>query len=555
MNLPPIYSGKRRRLFAWLLANAAAQAGVLFCNAMLIRYTFDHFIHRSGVDRSAVLWLGLAVALCALAKGWLHGNERIAAEKLGQSYIHNLRMRLFRQVSRMDPRHLQKRRRGAVMLKFIGDLNALRRWVSFGIVRILVSGAVIIATLGIMFMIDWVLSAVTALLIGTGIVMTVRIGESLRSVAKDTRRRRSRLSGNINEKLARMSVVQVFGRREHEIRRVRRQSANLKKALILRAAKIGQIRGVTYGVAALAVAAVLFTGVFQVMIGKTTPGTVAAAMVVIGFLAPALKNLGRVYEYYQDAVVARQKLTRFMKIRTTIKWGSNRPHLQPGPGRLKLEHITVDNVFEDVCVEAQPGQVIAVVGPNGAGKSVLMDLIARLVSPDKGKIYIDGQDIATVNLDSVRRRIGIVSPDLPLLAGSLEMNLGYRRPGSTPSQCEAIRQLCGIDTLIDQLPRGKETRILEGGRNLSLGQRQRILLARALMGQPSILLLDEVDAHLDHHARQVVSEVIRTFNGTVLWVTHRQIPLLGVDAVWRINDGTIKMLDASTVSGLQRAAG
>ncbi len=553
MNLPSIFAGKRRNLFGQLFANALAQAAILYVNAMLIRYAFDHFIARIPVQNQ-MIWFGLAMLLSAFATGWLHRKERITAENLGQSYVHNLRIRLFRHISRMDSRLLQKHRRGSVMLKFVGDLNAVRRWVSFGIVRIVMSGAIILSTLTVLLLIDWTLSMVAAILIASGIFCNIRIGESLRAAAGETRKRRSRLSANINEKLAQMSVVQVFGRRDSEIKRVRRHSVYLRRAMVGRAAKIGSIRGITHCGAALAVTAVLLTGIFQVSSGQTTPGTVAAAMVVIGFLVPALKNLGRVYEYHQDALVARQKLTRFLQIKSRIKLGAKLPQLPAGPGRLTLKNVTVKGVFKNVSAEALPGQVVAVIGPNGAGKSVLIELIARLVSPAKGRVMIDGHNISRFNLKSIRRLIGIVSPDLPLLSGSLEMNLRYRSPKINAEAFQKIKKLCGIDELISQLPRGERTRILEGGRNLSTGQRQRVLLARALMGNPRILLLDEVDAHLDDRARRALNDVIRTFEGTVLWVTHQQEPLVGVDAIWRIEKGNVHIQPIRHLSQRQRAA-
>ena len=555
MELPQIFSGKRKGLFIRLLANAVMQAFILYVNAMLIRYAFDHFIDGRDVTTEHLFWPALAMCTGGLATGWFQMRERVAAEQLGQSYIHSLRMRLFRQVSRMDPRLLQKRRRGAVMLKFVSDLNSLRRWISLGIVRIVMSGTTILSTLIILSLIDWTLSAVTAMLIGLGIFVNIRIGESLQSVVGETRKRRSRLSGNINEKLARMSVVQAFGRREDEIRKVRRQSVLLRRALVDRAAKIGAIRGVTHACAALAVAVVLLIGIFKVSSGATTPGTVAAAMVVVGFLVPALKNLGRVYGYYQDALVSRDKLNQFLKIKPHIKIGTRLPDLTPSRGQLNLENVVVNGVFDNVTIEVSPGKVVAVIGPNGAGKSVLIDLVARLVPPDNGRILIDGQDTSRFSVDSVRRMVGIVSPDLPLLSGSLKKNLSYRSPDSSSTAVERIRKLCGIDELVSQLPRGENTKIREGGRNLSMGQRQRILLARALLGGPRILLLDEIDAHLDDRAKQAVRDVIRTFRGTVLWVTHQQIPLVGVDTIWRIEDNHINAIEIEHLYQRKRASG
>lgn len=539
MELKEILTGKRRTLFVWLLANAFAQSGMLFLNAMLIRYAFDHFLRSRTFSQEHVLIVGVVMAAGALSTGWLQRNERVIAEQLGQSYIHSLRIRLFRHVSRMDQWQLQKKRRGAVMLKFVGDLNSIRRWVSQGLVRIVVCSAIIVGALAILFLIDWILSGVAALIILAGLIANVRIGEALRAAARESRRRRSNLSANINEKISRMSVVQVFGQRRPEIEKVRRQSRYLRKVLIEKAHLIGLMRGITQGGTALAVTVILLIGILKVHTGQTTAGTVAAAMIVIGFLKPTLRQASRIYEYYQDATVSWNKLGHFLKTPTRISLGASLPQLPAGGGSLSLENITVNGILKNVTAAASAGEVIAIVGPNGAGKSVLIDLVARLVRPDKGKILIDGCDISEFSLESVRQAVGIVSPDLPLLAGTLGMNLRYRNPDCTTQDLERIRKLCGIDDLLKDLPQGDRTRIQEGGRNLSAGQRQRILLARALLGAPRILLLDEADAYMDGNARRILNRVIRTFQGTILWVTHRQVPLVGVDAIWRMENGSI----------------
>lgn len=540
MKMPSVLRGVRRRLLWQLAANAVGQSGVLFLNALLIRFAFDRLLDGSSHGRSIVFQVGFAMTAGALLLGWLQRSERIIAEKLGQSYVHSLRMRLFRHVTRMDARLLQKKRRGAVMLKFIGDLNAIRRWVSLGLVRVVVSGSIVVSTLVVLSLIAPALAAAAGLLVVAGILINTRIGESLRGASLESRRRRSRLSANISEKLARMAVVQVFGRTEREIRRVRRQSHQLRKAMVDRAGRIGAIRGVTHGGAALAAAAVLIVGVLQVNEGRTTPGTVAAAMAVLGFLVPALRNLGRVYEYYQEARVSRQKINQFLQTRPRIRRGSGLPDLEPGAGKLIFDGVAVKGVLKDVSATVAPGSVITLTGANGAGKSTLIGLASRLVQADRGRVLIDGQDIAKVNVESVRSAVGVVSPDLPLLAGSLEMNLRYRCPGCKPEELDRIKRLCGIDDVVKQLPRGADTRIQEGGRNLSLGQRQRILLARALVGTPRILLLDEVDAHMDAASREILYQAIRTYPGTVIWVTHRTDTPVQTNADWKLENGRLE---------------
>jgi ATP-binding cassette, subfamily B, bacterial len=540
MNLPTILGGKRRGLFIRLTLNAAAQSAFLLITALLIRYAFDHFLTHPSIQWNHMIVFGSAMVASAVISGWLQRNERVIAEGLGQSYVHSLRRKLFTHVTRMDPQQLQKRRRGAVMLKFIGDLNAIRRWVSMGFVRIVVSGAIVTSTLVVLSQIDWTLSLVAAVIIACGTMANAHVGNALRQAAIDVRKRRSRLSANINEKVSQMVVVQVFGRSDKEISRVRKHSHHLRLALVSRAEKIGLIRGINYAVTAAMTTAVLMTGIVRVNGGHTTTGTIAAAIAVMGFLVPALRNLGRIYEYYQEASVARQKIEGFLRSGKGIKQGIHLPELEPGPGKLVFENVSVQGILDNFSGVVAPGQKIALVGPNGAGKSMLLSLVTRMRKPQSGRILIDGQDISTIQLTSVRESIGMVSPELPLLSGSLDKNVSYRRPDSSPAEIDLLKKACGIDTMENDLPEGRHTRIHERGRNLSAGQRQRIALARALLGSPRILLLDEVDAHLDAEARNLLIKTIQSYPGTVLWVTHLEDPYYdGVDAIWQIEDGKI----------------
>jgi ABC-type multidrug transport system fused ATPase/permease subunit len=178
-------------------------------------------------------------------------------------------------------------------------------------------------------------------------------------------------------------------------------------------------------------------------------------------------------------------------------------------------------------------------GPNGAGKSTLLALVGRMLNPQEGQILIDGQNIAEVSLTSLRRTVGMVSADLPLMRGTLEKNLRYRWPDAPQEEIHRVTVLCGVDEIITALPRGIKTRIQEDGRNLSLGQRQRIKLARALVGNPKILLLDEFDANLDPCMNTLMRHVMSVYEGTVLMVTHRLETAANADVIWHIADGRL----------------
>lgn len=540
MNLPPIIKGARISIFVRLLANGLAQAFVTIATILLIRLAFDHLITTSQAgELNLTLGIGSGLIVTAVCMGWLSRMERVDAERMGQSYIHQVRMTLFKHLSTLAPRALQRRSRGAIVLRFIGDLGALRRWVSLGLVRVSVAGVTMFSALLALSAINWRLSLLVAAVLGLGALYALRLGRYMRETVKESRRRRSYLAANVNEKVATMAVVQVFGQSDREQRRIKRQSCRLRDALVARAGKIGLMRGITQSVTALAGGAALLLGASEVTSGRATPGTVVAAMTIVGLLVPALRDLGRVYEYWQEAGVSSKKLMDFLETPSLVQETPGAPDLKPGPGRLQFDRVSLSTTIRDVSVVAEPGKLIAVTGPNGAGKSTLISLTARLIDPDEGRILLDGQDLAEQSLSSVRRAISMVSPDLPLLRGTIRKNLLYRWPKAPADEINRVKALCAIDEVLAALPKGDQTRVSEEGGNLSLGQRQRIALARALLGNPSVLLLDEADVHLDLEAGIALKRILDEYTGTVLWVTHSPDSVDIADVVWRIENGRL----------------
>lgn len=548
MQLPAIYNKSRSKIFVRLAMNGLAQAAMTVVTMGLVRRAFDGLISSpEGIRADIILQVGLGLGLVALCIGWLRMMERVDAEKLGQSYIHQIRMRLFRHMIRLDSRALQSRSRGAVVLRFIGDLNALKRWVSMGMARIIVAAILTVCALIALAVISSRLAIVLSLVFGLATLYAIRLGRYIREAVKESRRRRAYLAANVNEKVATMQVVQVFGQSNRERRRVNRQSRRLTDAMIDRAKKIGLMRGITQSVLALASGVVLLVGAYEVSNGNITPGTVVAAMTIIGFLSPALRDLSRVYEYYQESRVSKGKLLNFLETRSSVSEQPGAPDLKPDSGRLEYRDVSYGNVLKNISITAQAKEKIVVVGGNGAGKSTLLSLATRLIAPDKGTVLLDGQDIALHSLASVRRAISIVSPDLPLLRGTIKKNLLYRWPDAPENEIGKVWKACGISELLDELPLGERTRVTEEGRSLSLGQRQRIGLARAFLGNPKVVLLDEADAHLDKEASAILDRVLSMYQGTTIWVTHNAERLNNADCIWSIEKGKLTSLTSEHI--------
>ncbi|ARO88789.1 ABC transporter ATP-binding protein [Nitrosospira lacus] len=538
LEIPAILNGYRRTLFVRLIANGFAQAVVAVGTAWLVKEIFDRFLTpEHPILNTDMTWLATGLVATAACIGGLRMMERIDAERMGQSYASEVRIVLYDCLSSLAPHVLQKRSRGGVSLRFVGDMTSLRRWVSLGLARVTVAGISTVMALLALAIMNWQLAVVVAagLSLGTGVAYA--FGKRLRATSRESRRRLSNLAANVNEKVTSIAVVQVFGQIDRERAHIIRQGQHLHDSMIVRARVAGQILGITEFSAAITSATALVTGVFIVAANQGGTGTVIAAMTIVGILMPPLRDLGRIHEYWHGAFVAREKLKEFLDTPSLVTQAANAPDLKPGAGRLEFNSISVAGSLDRVSAVVEPGSVVVLVGPNGAGKSTLLSVAARLIDPDEGTILLDGQDLASHRLDSVRRAIGMAGPDLPLLRGTVDRNLRYRWRDAPVEEIARVRSLCGVDEVLAQLPQGDKTRIAEGGMGLSAGQRQRIALARALLGDPTLLLLDEVDTNLDPRASTVIDRVLAEHRGTVLLVTHHLKHIAAADVIWYLEGG------------------
>ncbi len=547
--LPPILSASRRKLFTRLIANGALQAATIIGSMLLVRHAFNillnaefddpevHMFDNSQVWEVVLFALGLMG--CTGLAAWLRFTEKVDAERLGQEYIHQVRVTVFDRMNSFAPRALNNRSTGTSMLRFVSDLSSIRRWVSLGLARIVVSMIVSIISLSMLAYLDIYLALCAVSILSLGLAWNFRMGPHMHRVITEARRRRGYLAGNINEKIRSYVVIQAFNQRHRERRHFKKQSQRLSKAMIDRASASAGMRLVNEGATALSMAAILSLGSLEVFRNLTTAGDVVAAMAVVGFLSTAFSDFGRVHEYLQSYQVSKTKIITFMATERLRGRSAKLPSLVVSKGEIEIRKIRIRGVLQNISASIPGGAKLAILGDNGAGKSTLLQVIARLVDPDQGKVLIDGQDIRRCNMASVREAIGIVSPDLPLLKGTIGYNLCYRKPDASNEELARIKQLCKIDDLLSILPGGEDFRVKEGGANLSLGQRHKLALARALLGQPAILIVDEIDANLDQQAVKVFEQVLRSFSGTVLMVSRSEKRLVIADYYWQLANGKL----------------
>lgn len=536
---PAILQGARRRYFGVLVIVGLAQTGLAVALLFTVKRVFDALANQNlqtgPLLNASLVLLGLA----ALAPLVQYAHARYA-EQLGQSYVEALRGQLFAHLLSLSPRVLQARHRGGLTLRFIGDMGALRRWISLGLARLIVTGMSASGVLIVLALESFWLAAALAVSLLTGVAGAWWIGRGLHSRTRESRRRTSRLAAFVNERLTGIGSIHAYGQQGRERRRLARQLARVREASVARMAWAGLTRGVAESGALLAYLAVLLVGAMEVMAGKASVGMVVAAMTTVGVLMPQLRSLGRVLEYWHGFQVSARKIDDVFALRGRIRQLPDARRLERPEGVIVLDALSLDGSVKNASVRIPAGARVAVVGDNGSGKSTLLAALVRLVSPAHGHITLDNIDLTQIRLRDLRQQIALVSHDLPLLRGTVDYNLTYgcRRPD--PQWQSQVEQWCGIEAMLAQWPQGRRQRVTEGGGNLSAGQRVRIMLARALLGAPRVILLDEIEGALDAQGQTLFDAMLGAYPGTVVWVSHDARRLEQADLVLRIGaDGSL----------------
>ena len=537
MSLPRILSGRRRMTFAALVANGIGQALIATVTALLVQRGFDSLVTApADLDLATTTLLAGGMLVTILATAWLRWRAVLDGERLGQSYVHAVRMRLFRHITSIGAGGARQMSNGALMLRFVGDLTALRNWVSLGLSRLTVSALATLVALGALAIVEPVIAVTVGIAVAGAAAITFTMGPRLRAKTREARQHRGRIAALINDRIAHIGVVETFGQERREMRRVRRVSRKLRTALIDRARVIGLLRALSEASAGFASLCALLVGALQVSTGQATAGAVVAAMVVAGLLAPRLSDLGRVYEYWNGAAIAREKQLQVLRLQPagrSLAWKGREP-MPPAVERIELRNVSLGPVFADVDLAIQAAERVAIIGPNGAGKSTLLRVISGIVEPDEGTVYLGANDIRTRRWTDVRKAFAMVSPDLSLLRGSLRLNLTYGARGAGEAEIENALRACRLESLVERLPAGLDTRLSGNGNGLSTGERARIAIARAVLARPQVLLLDEAEANLDRPAREALDDLIDNFAGTVVFVTHDAARVARADRILAI---------------------
>lgn len=532
--LPRIFGGGRRGGIAAVVALAAGQAGAAGVAAFATRDVFAALAIGSGEPMpTAALLLIVAggIAIAALRVG-----ERAIGESVGQSYAAALRRRLFRHLMHLPVRVLARRRAGGLALRFVADLAAVRGWVSLGVARLISAAIVLPAALATLVLLSPGLAVAAGIPLAVAVIVMAVIAPRMKPLHKTLRRRRAALAADISERIPVAPELRLLGRVRREGRYLAKRSLGLRRAAVMRARAAATLRAIPDAGIAVAGGAVLWTAL---TLGAAT-GEAAAALAMLAIVAVPLRDLATIADRHRAWEVARDKCQGILDLPVLAAVEGDQ-----GPGI--TEALAAELRFSgagagalrQVTAHAAPGAKIAVTGGNGAGKSTLLQLAAGLERLTTGAVTLDGTDIAALSDGERRGAIAYVGPHSPIIKGSLRraLTLGVV---PRPDDAAVTAAACGLG-LGDVMARlgGLDGRIAAGGRNLSSGEARRVLLTRAALARPRLLLLDEPDDALDENGRECVAELLRSVAATVLVVTHDQRLAAEADAVWIVQNGEV----------------
>jgi ATP-binding cassette subfamily B protein len=534
------YAGRAAIAAAALLATTAASLALPY----LAKVAIDEGI--SSRDTGRLAWIVAAFVGAGLV-GWAAGVvQTYCTGWVGERVLTDLRRRLFGHLQRLSLGFYERNRTGAIVSRITNDVEALDQLVTEGVTSVVQNSIVLVGSVAILFALDWRLalaSLVVFPLMAAGTTVFRRLS------ARAYRRVRERIgmvTATLQEDISGMRVVQAFARERESAERF----GDVNRAYRAANQETVVISGVYFPfvdlLSASAAAVVLGYGGYLVFGGSLTIGTLFA---FIGYLAnffDPVQQLSQLYNTFLAAVAALDKIVDVLDDEPEVRDGPHASPLPPVHGHVRLEHVVFGygdgpEVLHGLDLDVPAGTTVALVGHTGAGKSTIAKLLARFYDPRAGRITIDGHDLRDVTQESLRRQLGIVPQEGFLFAGTIRDNLAFGRPDAPAAEVEAAAAAVGLDPFVRELPDGYDTQVGERGNRLSVGQRQLVAFARALIADPRILILDEATSSVDIATERRIEHALgRLLAGrTAFVIAHRLSTIRSADVIVVLEHGRV----------------
>jgi ATP-binding cassette subfamily B protein len=570
--------------------------GLTLLTPLIIRELIDKAIPNGDIQRLILLSIGLLL-IPAIGGGLNVLRRRLNAE-VGEGVIFDLRVALFSHLQRMSLNFFTHTRIGELMSRLNNDVVGAQNAISNTIVNIITDLIQSFGVLAVMLTLEWRLTLVSVAILPLFLLAARALGGRLRDLAREQMDHNARMNAMVNETLSigGAILVKLFGRGALENQRFNERSGKVRDLGIQRAV-VGNSFFVIIGLlSAVGTALVYGLGGYYVIQKAFTVGTIVAFGSYLSSLYSSLQGLATAPVEFATSVVSFERVFEVIDLPVEVQECPNPKTISQPRGELAFENVTFhygieennllknvrrfgqldsvsavlsgdvaqpsqtqsqarDVALEEISFSAQPGQLIALVGPSGAGKTTLTYLIPRLYDPQSGRVLIDGVDLCDLSLDFLSDMIGMVTQETHLFHDTIRTNLIYAKLDANQEEIEAAAKAANIHNFISALPNGYETVVGERGYRLSGGEKQRIALARVILKNPKILVLDEATSHLDSESEALIQDALRRVMAgrTSIVIAHRLSTILAADQILVMDRGCI--IERGTHSSLLEANG
>jgi ATP-binding cassette subfamily B protein len=510
-------------------------------------------------EQPDLLPLAIAIVLAGILRLGLTLVRRVVAGKVSLAVEFDLRQRFYAHLQRLELGFFDSQQTGQLMSRATVDLQSIRFFLGYGLIFITQNLLTIVLASAVMFALQPWLALLALLPAPLVIYSSSRYNRVSRPAVQEVQQRLAELTAEAEENVSGVRIVKAFAREEHQLRRFRRAVARVFDQSIYSTRLQAFFSPLLGLLPQIGVALVLLIGGRQVIAGELSLGAFTAFYTYVAMLASPMRTLGMALGMAQRAIASGTRLFEILDREPRIEAPAGAPPLPPGGGRVELRGVSLrygtaaaefdgtgarsnsDAALREIDLTVEAGRTVALVGPSGSGKTSLVALIARLYDPSAGSVAIDGADVRSVDLGSLRSAVAFVGDDSFLFTASIAENIAYADPGASAERIEAAARRAQADEFIRALPDGYGTLVGERGLTLSGGQRQRVAIARALLADPRVLILDDATSSVDATTERAIKAGLREVMAgrTTFVIAHRLSTVSLADEVVVIDGGAI----------------
>ncbi len=496
---------------------------------------------------AAITAAGLLYIAVGLTLWGVMSLQEYYVNKLGLNIIADIRSDFFLHMEKLSQSFFEYGNTGKLVSRVTNDAEALRKLVSSGIVGSLADLLTAVAILITMFFLNLQLALVALIMAPVIFIVTTSLNRYVRNNWRVARQNIASLTAKVQDLMVGAKVTKAMAQEERSLADFHAVNEVNAKAQV-KAEVTSNIYDATIGFfAAVVTSLIWFVGGNQVLAGVVAIGDlVAFTQYTTSFLEP-IQNISTYYGDIQSALAGAERIFVVLDIQPEVREAHDAVDFPEGPGVVEMRDVSFSYVkdqpvLKGVNIKTRPGERLAIFGPTGSGKSSIINLIGRFYDPNDGSVTVDGVDIRKVKLKSLRRRVGIVLQEPYLFQGDLRYNLKFGRPEATDEEMIRVAKIVGIHDPISRLPKGYDEEVRERGSNLSYGQRQLVCLARAIIADPKVLILDEATSSVDPYTEQLIQSALKAEmeNRTIIIVTHRVSTVRDADRIIVLYAGQIQ---------------